>query len=153
ELKIMLALTKPKYFVPIHGEYSMLKKHVELAIATGVKKENCFILDNGDVLTLTDNLVEISHKVKSGDVYIDNNNFDVDNQIIKERKILSDDGMLSIIFSSKDNKLNKLPNIVSRGFIYVKASTELMEQIQKKSNELYESYYRNSKRFNQNHLS
>ncbi|MCK9471460.1 MAG: ribonuclease J [Bacilli bacterium] len=153
ELKIMLALTKPKYFVPIHGEYSMLRKHVDLAVATGVKEENCFILDNGDVLTITDNDAKITHKVKSGDIYIDNNNFDVDNQIIKERKVLSDDGMVSIIFSSKDHKLNKLPNIVSRGFIYVKASTELMEQIQIKSNELYETYYKNSKRFNQNHLS
>lgn len=153
ELKIMLALTKPKYFLPIHGEYSMLKKHTELAVATGIDRNNCFILDNGEVLTITEKKATINHKVQSGDIYIDNNNFDVDNQIIRERKILSDDGMVSIIFSSKDNKLNKLPNIVSRGFIYVKASTELMEEIQNKSNELYETYYRNSKRFNQNHLA
>ena len=153
ELKIMLALTNPKYFVPIHGEYSMLKKHVELAVATGVEKDNCFILDNGDVLTITKKDAKITHKVKSGDIYIDNNNFDIDNQIIKERRILSDDGMVSIIFSSKSYKLNKYPSIVSRGFIYVKASTELMEQMQIKAHHLYESYYNSTKRFNQNHLA
>ena len=153
ELKIMLGLTKPKYFVPIHGEYSMLKKHTQLAVATGVDKDNCYILDNGDVITFNNDGVKLGETVKSGDIYIDTNNFDIDNQIIRERRILSDDGMVSIIFSAKDNKLNKLPNIVSRGFIYVKTSTELMEQIQKKSNELYEQYYRTSKKFNQNHLS
>lgn len=153
ELKIMLALTNPKYFIPIHGEYSMLKRHVDLAVATGVERNNCFILDNGDVLTISDKKASVSHKVKSGDIYIDSDNFDIDNQIIKERKILSDDGMVSIVFSSKNNKLNKLPNIISRGFIYVKASTELMEEIQNKSNELYETYYRTTKRFNQNHLA
>jgi ribonuclease J len=153
ELKMMLSLTNPKYFVPIHGEHSMLKKHVELAAATGIKKENCFVLDNGDVLTITDKKAEVTHRVKSGDIYIDNNNFDIDNQIIRERKILADDGIVSIIFSSKDHKLNKLPNIVSRGFIYVKAATEFIEQIQTKSQQLYEAYYNNTKRFNQNHLA
>src|SRR5690554_2791152 len=153
ELKIMLSLTKPKYFVPIHGEYSMLKKHTELAAATGINPNNCFILDNGDVLTINEKKAAVTHKVQSGDIYIDTNNFDIDNQIIRERKILSDDGMVSIIFSSKNNKLNKVPNIISRGFIYVKGSTELMEEIQKKSQDLYETYYRSTKRFNQNHLA
>lgn len=153
ELKIMLALSKPKYFVPIHGEYSMLKKHTDLAVATGVKRENCFILDNGDVLTINEKGAHVTSKVQSGDIYIDTNNFDIDNQIIKERKILSDDGMVSIIFSSKNNKLNKQPNIISRGFIYVKGSTELMEEIQKKCYNLYETYYRSTKKFNHNHLA
>jgi len=153
ELKLMLALTRPKYFVPIHGEYSMLKRHADLAVATGVKKENCFILDNGDVLTINEKGAHISSKVQSGDIYIDSNNFDIDNQIIRERKILSDDGMVSIIFSSKNNKLNKLPNVISRGFIYVKGSTKLMEEIQKKSYDLYETYYKTAKKFNHTHLA
>ena len=153
ELKLMLALTRPKHFVPIHGEYSMLKRHADLAVATGVKKENCFILDNGDVLTINEKGAHISSKVQSGDIYIDSNNFDIDNQIIRERKILSDDGMVSIIFSSKNNKLNKLPNVISRGFIYVKGSTKLMEEIQKKSYDLYETYYKTAKKFNHTHLA
>lgn len=152
ELKIMLALLRPKYFLPIHGEYSMLKKHVEHAVATGVDRNNCFILDNGDVLAFNEKQVSANQKVKSGDIYIDTNNFNVDNQIIRERKILADDGIVSIIFSANKNKLNKNPNIVSRGFIYVKNSTELVEAIQNKAKDIYENYYNGTKRFNQNHL-
>ena len=152
ELKIMLALTRPEYFFPIHGEYSMLKKHAQLAIATGVDPSKCFVLDNGDVITFTKNKVFSSYSVKSGDVYIDTNNFDIDNSIIRERKILSDDGMVTVIFSTQNYKLNKMPNIVSRGFIYVKNSIDLVEEIQAKAKQTYENYYNKTKRFNQNHV-
>lgn len=152
ELMIMLALTRPKYFVPIHGEFSMLKRHAELAVATGVKPENCFILDNGEVLTFSDNKVAITHRVQSGDVYIDSNNFDIDNSIIRERRVLSDDGMLAVIFSSHKYKLNREPNIVSRGFIYVKDSGELIEDISEKAKTIYNDYYNRTKRFHPNHV-
>lgn len=152
ELKIMLALTRPEYFFPIHGEHSMLKKHAQLAITTGVDPNKCFVLDNGDVLTFTKNKVFSSHSVKSGDVYIDTNNFDIDSSIIRERKILSDDGMVAIVFSTQNYKLNKTPNIVSRGFIYVKNSVDLVEEIQAKAKQAYENYYHKTKRFNQNHM-
>lgn len=153
ELKMMLSLTRPKYFVPVHGEYSMLKKHSQIAIATGVKKENCFIMDNGDVLEITKAGAKITSKVTSGDVYIDNNSTELNNQIIRERKILADDGMVSLIFSAKNNKLSRLPNVISRGFIYVKKSTEFINQIQTKAASIYEEYYKTTKRFNQNQIS
>lgn len=152
ELKIMLSLTKPKYFVPIHGEYSMLKRHVELAIATGVNPENCFILDNGDVLSFSEDKATVNSAVHSGVVYIDSNNFDIDNNIIRERKILSDDGMVTVIFSTLRNRLIKTPNIVSRGFIYVKSSEDLINAISSKAEEIYNHYYSNTKRFHKNHL-
>lgn len=152
ELKIMLSLVKPEYFVPIHGEYSMLKKHVKLAIDTGVNPKKCHILDNGDVLTFSENKVFVNYSVKSGNIYIDSNKFDIDNSVIKERKILSEDGLVSVIFSTQNYKLNKLPNIISRGFIYVKNSEGLIEGIQSKSQEIYNSYYSKAKRFSQNHL-
>jgi len=152
ELKLMLSLTRPEYFVPIHGEYSMLKKHVDIAISTGVDPTKCHILDNGSVLTLTPDKAFQNCAVKSGDVYIDSYNFDIDNTIIKERKILSDDGMLSVIFSTHDHKLNKTPNIVSRGFIYVKNSEGLIEDIQNKAKEVYNNYYNSTKKFYINHV-
>lgn len=152
ELMIMLSLTRPKYFVPIHGEYSMLRRHAELAVATGVKPENCFILDNGEVLTFSANKVAVTHRVQSGDIYIDSNNFDIDNSIIRERRILSDDGMLAVIFSANKYKLNKEPNIVSRGFIYVKDSEKLIADISEKAKNIYNDYYNRTKRFHPNHI-
>jgi ribonuclease J len=152
ELKIMLALTKPQHFLPVHGEYSMLKKHVDLAIETGVDKKNCHILDLGEVISFSKNKVSIDQAVKSGNVYIDSNNFDIENTIIKERKLLSDDGMLSVVFSTQHYQLNKTPNIITRGFIYVKNSEELIESIQNKAKEIYENYFTTSKRFYPNHL-
>lgn len=152
ELMMMLSLTRPKYFVPIHGEFSMLKKHAELAVATGVDPNNCFILDNGEVLTFSRNKVAVTHRVQSGDVYIDSYNFDIDNSIIRERRILSDDGMLAVIFSAKQYKLNKDPNIVSRGFIYVKDSEEFIGDISEKAKQIYNDYYNRTKRFHPNHI-
>ena len=94
ELQLMLCLTRPKYFAPIHGQYAMQKRHIDLAIETGVKKENCFILSNGDVLIINKNGVQLSNKVKSGDIFIDHNNSIIDNNIIRERKSLSEEGMV-----------------------------------------------------------
>jgi ribonuclease J len=152
ELKIMLALTKPKYFLPIHGEHSMLKKHVDLAVATGVDKDNCFILDNGEVLTFSEKGVKISASVQSGDVYLDSKTFDVENSVIRERKILSDDGLLSVVFSSQNHKLNKAPNIISRGFIYVKNSEGLIEDITNKAEQIYNNYLNTTKKFHTNYV-
>lgn len=151
ELKIMLALAIPQHFIPVHGEYPMLKKHVELAVETGVDRKKCHILDIGEVISFSKNKISIDQAVKSGDVYIDTNNYDIDGSIIRERKILSDDGMVTIIFSTEHYQLKKTPNIVSRGFIYVKNSEGLIESIQTKAQEIYENYYKNSKKFYPNH--
>ncbi|MDD3171812.1 MAG: ribonuclease J [Bacilli bacterium] len=151
ELEIMLALTKPKYFAPIHGEYTMQQRHIELAIDTGVNPENCFLLENGQVLTFSEKKVFSHYAVASGNIYIDSNNCNVDNNIIKERKILSDDGMLTVIFTTdEDYKQRLAPSVVSRGFIYMKNSEELVSSIKTKACELYDKYYSSTKKFNSN---
>ena len=109
-------------------------------------------MDNGEVLTFSRNKVAVTHRVQSGDVYIDSYNFDIDNSIIRERRILSDDGMLAVIFSAKQYKLNKDPNIVSRGFIYVKDSEEFIGDISEKAKQIYNDYYNRTKRFHPNHI-
>lgn len=148
ELQLMLCLTRPKYFMPIHGEYAMQKRHVDLAVQTGVKKENCFILNNGDVLVINKNGVQKKDKVQSGNIYIDSNNTLIDTNIIKERKLLSEDGMVSCVYVIKNNKLINNPQIISRGFIYMKNSEQLINTIQKKAVDAYKEFASNHKRFN-----
>ena len=128
ELKMLFSLVRPKYFVPIHGEYRMQKVATDLAVETGVKRENTFILENGDVLSITADGAKIKGKVPSGITYIDGTGIgDISGAVIKERKILSDTGMFSIIFTvdSKTKTLVIEPQVVSRGFIYMKGNEEL----------------------------
>lgn len=148
ELQLMLCLTKPKYFMPIHGEYAMQKRHVDLAIETGVKKENCFILGNGDVLTISKNGITCKEHIQSGNIFIDSNNSVIDNSIIKERKLLSEDGMVSCVFVLNKNKLINNPQIISRGFIYVNNSTELVNEIQKKAIDSFKTYTSSHQKIN-----
>ncbi len=144
ELQMMLSLAKPKYFVPIHGEYSMQKKHIDLAIATGVKPENCFLLSNGKVLTFGDNKVFSLYSVKSGNIYVDDDNIEIEGSIIKERKLLSEEGIVAVIYSvNKNGELITSPNIITRGFIYVKNTDAIMKGIKAKSEQLYNSILRN----------
>ncbi|MFA7127472.1 MAG: ribonuclease J, partial [Bacilli bacterium] len=145
ELKLMLVLTKPTYFMPIHGEYAMQYKHVELAVQTGVARENCFILENGEVLTLEKGKVRLDSLVPSGNIYIDSNNSLADGTIIKERKLLSDDGMLSVIFAMKDNIQIADPVIVSRGFIYMKQSEELVNSLASRAKDAMDKYLKTHK--------
>jgi len=144
ELQMMLSLAKPQYFVPIHGEYSMQKKHIDLAIATGVKPENCFLLSNGKVLTFADNKVFSLYSVKSGNIYVDDDNIEIEGSIIKERKLLSEEGIVAVIYSvNKNGELITSPNIITRGFIYVKNTDAIMKGIKAKSEQLYNSILRN----------
>ncbi|HKM29690.1 MAG TPA: ribonuclease J [Bacilli bacterium] len=153
ELKIMLALLKPTYFMPIHGEYTMQKRHIELAIDTGVAPEKCFLLANGQVLTFSATKVFSHYAVQSGNIYIDSNNYNVDNNIIRERRVLSDDGMLAVIFTTDEkNKQRNSLSVVSRGFIYMKSSEELINDIKNKASNLYNDYLSTAKNFNQNFL-
>ena len=126
----------------------MQKRHVDLAVQTGVKKENCFILNNGDVLVINKNGVQKKDKVQSGNIYIDSNNTLIDTNIIKERKLLSEDGMVSCVYVIKNNKLINNPQIISRGFIYMKNSEQLINTIQKKAVDAYKEFASNHKRFN-----
>ena len=128
ELKLMLTLLKPKYFIPIHGEYRMQRVHADLAIETGVPKENTFILENGDVVAINEHGARIAGHVQSGEIYIDGAGIgDISNSIIKERKMLSDDGMFGLVITiDTANKTIPIePQVVSRGFIYMKDSEEL----------------------------
>lgn len=128
ELKLMLTLLRPKYFIPIHGEYRMQRVHADLAIETGIDPQNTFILENGDVVAINDHSARIAGHVQAGDVYIDGSGVgDISSQIIKERKALSEDGMFSLIITidTKNKTLPIEPQVVSRGFIYMKDSEEL----------------------------
>lgn len=128
DLRLMQSLLHPKYFIPVHGEYRMQKVHTELAIECGCDPKNTFVLENGDVLALTDKTARISGHVQAGDVYIDGTRIgDLDNAILKERRILSEDGLFSIILTMTSSTLEIIvePQVVSRGFIYMKDSEEL----------------------------
>lgn len=100
DLKLMQTLLKPKYFMPVHGEYRMQKVHAMLSIECGCKPENTFILENGDVLALSKYGARISGHVQAGDVYIDGDTIgDIDTSIVKERKTLSEDGLFSVVLT------------------------------------------------------
>ncbi|MGM9972150.1 MAG: ribonuclease J [Anaeroplasmataceae bacterium] len=137
DLKLMQSLLKPKFFIPVHGEYRMQKVHTELAIECGCKPENTFVLENGDVLAITENSARRSGHVQSGDVYIDGTRIgDIDNTIIRERKMLSEDGLFFVIFTlSKSYEILVEPQVVSRGFIYMKDSEELTKYFIDKARE------------------
>ncbi|MEG2310599.1 MAG: ribonuclease J [Clostridia bacterium] len=132
ELKLMLSLTKPKYFMPVHGEYRFLKQHGEIAVSVGVPKENIFIMENGKTLEIGKNMGKITNQVPSGIVLVDGLGVgDVGNIVLRDRQMLSENGMI-IIVVTLDRKTAKVvsgPDIVTRGFVYVRESETLMEEI------------------------
>jgi ribonuclease J len=134
ELKLMLSLVKPKYFIPVHGEYRMLKKHVELAVATGVDPDNCFVVDIGDTIEFSGDKVRVGAKVPSGTVLIDGLGVgDVGNIVLRDRKLLSQDGILVVVvtLSKQDGTILSGPDIISRGFVYVRESEQLLDEANK----------------------
>ena len=136
ELKLMIRLLMPKYMLPFHGEYRMLKKHGDLATMCGIPKENVFILDNGDSLILDHNKIYQGEKVKMDEIYIDGNSTsEVATQVLRDRKIMASDGILVIVLNidMKNKKLINKPNIVTRGFIQVNENEELIKMIEFKT--------------------
>ena len=134
ELKLMLRLFNPVCFAPYHGEYRMLKVHGDLAHECGLQKKNIFILENGQVLSLTKNNVKKAGRVTSGEVYVDGSRIgDVGSVIIKDRKLMSMNGFLSLIINLDTNgkRLLSLPAITTRGYILVNENEELIKEIQK----------------------
>lgn len=132
ELKLMLSLVKPKYFMPVHGEYRFLKHHGELAVSVGVKKENIFLNENGRILELTENSANLSTQVQSGIVLVDGLGVgDVGNIVLRDRQLLSENGMIIVVIGldRKTAKVVSGPDIVTRGFVYVRESEDLMEDI------------------------
>ena len=131
ELKLMQTLVKPKYFIPVHGEYRHLKQHGELANSIGVPKSNILIPEIGDVIEVTRNSIKKSGTVISGQIFVDGLGVgDVGNIVIRDRKHLSQDGILTVVVTlSKENKaIIAGPDIISRGFVYVRESERLMDE-------------------------
>ena len=147
ELQLMINLCKPKYFMPIHGEVAMLKRHIDLAIETGVKSKNCFILKNGDILTISKHKCEVKGMVPCGYTSIDSNKNIIDEAVVKERKLLAEDGIVTITFNIRDNHLLDKPHFNSRGFIYMKESQELINEIETKALKLANAYLIKNVRF------
>ena len=130
ELKLMYALTKPKYAIPVHGEYRHLKRHGELAVEMGVPKENVKIMSTGDVLEISEDTFNITGRVPAQGILVDGLGVgDVGNIVLRDRQHLSQNGLLIIVVTleKESNQLIAGPDIVSRGFVYVRESETLMD--------------------------
>ncbi len=134
EHKMMLALTRPKYFIPVHGEYRMLVRHAEMGKLMGVAPQNIVIAENGDVITLGKKGISKEGTVQSGAILLDGSGTgEVGSVVMRDRHKLAEDGMVVIVmsYSSYDHKILGEPEILTRGFIYVKEAEELMEELKR----------------------
>ena len=133
ELKLMFRLIKPKYFMPFHGEYRMLKRHADIAVLCDIPKENTFVLGNGEVLSMKKGVIKKAGIIPAGDTYVDGNRIgDVSASIIRDRKVMASDGIIIVIANidaSKPALLGKV-NITTRGFVLVNDNIELLNQIE-----------------------
>ena len=131
EIKLIYSLVKPKYAIPVHGEYKHLKAQANVAMSLGIEKENVFILSTGDVLEMNENNAAVTGKVAVGDILVDGLGVgDVGNIVLRDRQHLAEDGIMIVVMAleSSSGYLAAGPDIVSRGFVYVRESDELMEE-------------------------
>ena len=132
EQKLMLQLIKPKYFMPVHGEYKMLKLHAATAVEVGIPKENIFVCANGDALVLHEGEVYPSNiRIQTDAIYVDGNDISgLSTSVLKDRKILADNGLVAVVvcIDSRTNKILCKPGIVSRGFIYIKENQTITKE-------------------------
>ena len=136
EIKLMIQLLKPKYLIPVHGEYRMLKKQANIGINCGIPKENTFIAKNGDILILKNHVLTKGDCTLGADIYVDGNRIgEIGSAVIKDRKIMSNDGILVVIINvdMKKHQLLIKPNITTRGFILVNENEELIHKIENKA--------------------
>ncbi|MBQ6539185.1 MAG: ribonuclease J [Bacilli bacterium] len=139
EIKLLFRLLKPKYLMPFHGEYRMLKKQANIGIACDIPKENTFILSNGDSLILKDHVVTKGPEYPGQDIYVDGSRVgQIGGAVLKDRKIMASDGILVVIINlnMKERKLLIKPNITTRGFILVNENEELIKKIENKAEQV-----------------
>ncbi len=142
EQKMMLALVKPKYFIPVHGEYRMLVKHAELGKVMGVEPKNIVIGENGKVIEISKKSIKINGNVQAGAVMVDGTGVgDVGSVVMRDRHRLAEDGMVVVVvtLSSYDNRLLCEPEILTRGFIYVKEAESMLEELRRVTRESVEA--------------
>lgn len=131
ELKLMFTLTRPKFFIPAHGEYRHLTRHAELAMEMGLPRDNIFVLDIGEVVEFTRNKGQITKSVPTGSIMVDGSGVgDIGTAVLKDRKLLSEDGLFTVVMvlEKQTGKLLTPPEIISRGFIYMKDSEKLLHE-------------------------
>ena len=147
EIKLMHTLVKPKFFVPVHGEYKMLKFHKNLAVELGMNKNDVFVMDNGDCLELGKNMAYLtSSAVQSGQVFVDGLGVgDVGNIVLRDRRHLSQDGLMIVVvaINKYTGEILSGPDIVSRGFVYVREAEDLVNEAKSVVNEALSSCERN----------
>ncbi|MCL2588216.1 MAG: ribonuclease J [Oscillospiraceae bacterium] len=134
ELKMILALVRPQFFIPVHGEHRMLKKHADIAVSMGMPQKNTVIAEIGNVIELTKKSAKINGTVPAGKVLVDGTGVgDVGSVVLRDRKVLAEDGMVVVVMnlSAEDGSLASGPDIITRGFIYVKESEELMKDLRR----------------------
>lgn len=138
ELQLMIRLLKPEFFMPIHGEYRMLKKHSDLAVECGIKRENTFVVDNGEVLNISNKGIIKDGIVPASDVYVDGNRIgDIGGIVIKDRMLMANDGVVVLIanIDAITKELLNNVNVTTRGFILVNENEELINKISMVANE------------------
>lgn len=154
ELKLMIRLLKPKYVMPIHGEYRMLREHTDLAVSCDIPRENTFIMQNGEMLSILNGKIKRDKSFACYDVYVDGNRIgDIGSVVIKDRKIMSRDGILVLVCNvdlKKKLLLGKV-TVATRGFILVNENEALIKQIENKASEILIKEFAN-KKFNYNEL-
>lgn len=133
ELKLMIRLVQPKYLMPFHGDYRMLKHHANIGIECGIPKENTFVLKNGDTLDLVNHVVTRGESMSGSDIYVEGNRIgEIGSAVLRDRKIMANDGILVVIINvdMKKHELLIKPNITTRGFVQVNENEELIKKIE-----------------------
>ena len=131
ELKLMMGIIKPKFFIPVHGEQKHIRKHAQLAVSMGIPKSNIFIADNGVCLDVSENGIKPLENIPAGQVFVDGSGVgDVGNVVLRDRKRLAEDGLIIVVatMDSYSGEILAGPDIMTRGFVYVRESEELIDE-------------------------
>jgi ribonuclease J len=156
ELKLMMNLVRPKFFMPIHGEYSMLRAHAELAENLGIAKENIIVGLNGAVVEVTEEKIRLTpQRVPADYVMVDGLGVgDVGEVVLRDRQTMAQDGMLMVVvvIDAQNGRLRQEPDIISRGFVYMRESKELVGEIKRKTKQIVERHVSGRRDFNEMHI-